>query len=72
MKDANAIPLLVICLTQREISLKRIAANALSEVAKHSPELAKLVVEAGALPYLSNLINHTDNYLKRHVCNCLT
>ena len=28
-------------------------------------------MKAGALPYLSSLINHQDNNLKRHVCNCL-
>lgn len=40
VKDANAIPLLVICLSEQQISLKRIAANALSEIAKHSATLA--------------------------------
>jgi len=49
VKDAGAIPLLVICLSHSEITLKRIAANALGEIAKHSQELAQLVVDAGAL-----------------------
>ena len=37
--DAGAVPLLVLCLQEPELSLKRVSASALSEVAKHSPEV---------------------------------
>lgn len=37
--DAGAIPLLVLCVQEPELSLRRIAASALSDVAKHSPEV---------------------------------
>lgn len=51
--------------------MKRISASALSEIAKHSPELAQAVVDAGAVPFLSALIPHPDAQLKRQVCSCL-
>ena len=37
---AGALPLLVLCVQEPEITLKRTAASALSDVAKHTPELA--------------------------------
>jgi hypothetical protein len=37
--DANGVTLLVLCLQEPEISLKRIAASALGDIAKHSPEV---------------------------------
>ncbi len=47
---AGAIPLLVLTGQEPELSLKRIAASALSDIAKHTPELAQAVVDAGMLP----------------------
>ena len=37
--DAGAVPLLVLCIQEPELSLKRIAASALSDICKHSPEV---------------------------------
>lgn len=37
--DAGAVPLLVLCIQEPEIALKRISASALSDIAKHSPEV---------------------------------
>ena len=54
------------------MSLKRIAASTLSEICKHSPELAQIVVDAGAVPYLAPMIQHPDAKLKRQVCACLS
>ena len=51
--------------------MKRISASALSEICKHSAELAQFVVDAGAVPFLAQLINHQDAQLKRQVCSCL-
>ena len=53
------------------MTLKRISATALSEIAKHTEELAQAVVDAGAVPYLAALISHPDAQLKRYVCQCL-
>ena len=39
MIDAGAVPLLVLCIQEPEIALKRIATSALSDIAKHSPEV---------------------------------
>eukprot|EP00958_Prasinococcus_capsulatus_P018147 scaffold2090_cov225-Prasinococcus_capsulatus_cf.AAC.49 len=46
--EAGALPLLVLCVQEPELSLKRIAASALADVAKHSLHLAQAVVGAGA------------------------
>lgn len=40
--DNGAVPQLILCLQEPEISLKRIAASALSDIAKHTPELAQV------------------------------
>ena len=52
--------LLVLCVQEPELTLKRIAASALADIAKHTSELAQSVVDAGAVPYLAALISHPD------------
>lgn len=64
MVDAGAVPLLVLCLQEPEIALKRVAASALSDIAKHSPELAQTVVDAGAIAHLAQMILNPDAQLK--------
>ena len=54
-----------------EISLRRVSTSALSDIAKHTPELAQHVVDAGALPFLAGMVTHDDARLKRQVCSCL-
>ena len=63
--DAGAVPLLVLCIQEPEISLKRITASALNDIAKHSPELAQAVVDAGAVAFSSCRINGpvTSNHI---------
>jgi len=46
----------VLCIQEPELSLKRIAASALSDICKHSPELAQTVVDAGAIAHLAQVI----------------
>lgn len=41
--DSGAVPLLVLCFQEPELPLKRISASALSDIAKHSPELAQVL-----------------------------
>ena len=64
MVDAGAVPLLVLCIQEPELSLKRIAASALSDICKHSPELAQTVVDAGAIAHLAQMILNPDAKLK--------
>lgn len=47
--DAGAVALLVLCVQEPELNLKRVAASALSDIAKHTAELAQAVVDAGML-----------------------
>jgi len=42
--DAGAVPLLVLCIQEPEMPLKRIAASALSDICKHSPEVVNKLV----------------------------
>ena len=75
----------MLCIQEPELSLKRIAASALSDICKHSPELAQTVVDAGAIAHLAQMIlnpgknikifrNYTfkiiDAKLKRQVLSC--
>ena len=43
--DAGAVGLLVLCVQEPELTLKRISATALGEIAKHTEELAQAVVD---------------------------
>jgi len=63
--DAGAVPLLVLCIQEPELSLKRISASALSDICKHSPELAQTVVDAGAIAHLAQMILNPDAKLTR-------
>ena len=66
--DAGAVPLLVLCIQEPELSLKRIAASALSDICKHSPELAQTVVDAGAIAHLAQMIlNPGTKHLIREI-----
>jgi hypothetical protein len=47
------------------VTLKRISCAALSEIAKHSEELAQAVVDNGAVPDLVGLLGHPDTSLKK-------
>lgn len=44
---AGAVPLVVLTGQEPELFLKRIAASTISDIAKHDPELAQAVVDAG-------------------------
>lgn len=65
--DAGAVPLLVLCIQEPEISLKRISASTLSDISKHSPELAQTVVDTGAIAHLAQMTLNPDTKLKVRV-----
>lgn len=46
------------------MALKRIAASTLSDISKHTPELAQTVVDNGAIAHLAQMILNPDAKLK--------
>lgn len=70
--DTGALPLLVLCLQEPEITLRQIGASAVSDIAKHTVELAQSVVDAGAVPYLAKTLNNPDEKLKRQILSALS
>ena len=68
--DAGAVPLLLLCLREPEMSLKRIAAATLNDICKHTPELAQAVVDNCAITHLSQLILNKDTKLKVRFMSC--
>lgn len=52
------------CLLEPEMALKRIAASTLSDISKHTPELAHTVVDNGAIAHLAQMILNPDAKLK--------
>lgn len=40
MVEAGAVPLLVLCVQEPELAVRRISASALSDIAKHTPEVS--------------------------------
>jgi 3-methyladenine DNA glycosylase AlkD len=66
------VPLLILCVQEPYVPLKKVAATALSEISKHSEELAHRVADTeGAVKQLTLLIAHPDKNLKKQVCACL-
>ena len=51
--DAGAVPLLVLCIQEPEITLRRISASSLGDICKHSAELAQVcyVVSCNVISY---------------------
>lgn len=64
MVDAGVVPLLVLCIQEPELLLKRFAVSALTDICKHSKELAQTVVDAGANAHLAQLILNPNAKLK--------
>lgn len=64
MVDAGAVPLLVLCIQEPEISLKRTVASTLSDICKHTPELSYAVADAGGISHLCRLILNPDAKVK--------
>ena len=60
--DAGAVPLLVLCIQEPDLSLKGIAASALSDICKHSTELAPTFVDVQAITH--QMILNPDTKLK--------
>ena len=58
--DAGAVPLLVLCIQEPEMPLKRIAASALSDICKHSPEVS------GTEPMIHKPHDHLLTLLQHH------
>lgn len=61
------------------MALKRIAASTLSDISKHTPELAQTVVDNGAIAHLAQMILNPDAklkvgepHLKQFLWNCST
>lgn len=68
----GAIPSLVLCVQEPEISLKIVSCSALSYICSHSAEMAQVVVDSEAIPNLVPLLESVDTKLKRQVCSCLS
>ena len=54
-------------LQEPELSLRRTAACTLADIAKHTPELAQGIVDAGTVPFVAPLVSHGDAKLRREV-----
>jgi len=52
------------------MALKRVAASSLSDICKHSLELAQTVVDAGAIAHLAQMILNPDAKLKVSTYDC--
>lgn len=57
---SGAVPLLVLCLQEPELYIKQISASAISDISKHSIELAQAVVDAGAIFFLARILVNLD------------
>jgi hypothetical protein len=60
----GAATLLNMCIQHHELSLKNVAAMALSDLASHSSKHAQAICNAGGLVHLSRTLNIFDSKLK--------
>lgn len=58
------MPLLVLCLQEPELYIKQIGASAISDISKHSAELAQAVVDAAAISFLAKALRNPDAKVK--------
>lgn len=65
--EKHLLALLVACIREPELGLKRTAAACIGEIAKQSTKLSSAVAEAGALPVLLPLLSHSDARIRRQV-----
>lgn len=56
----GAVSLLVLCLQEPELYIKQIGASAISDISKHSTELAQAVVDTGAIAFLAKTLTNPD------------
>uniref|UniRef100_A0A3Q2NUC4 Sperm associated antigen 6 n=1 Tax=Fundulus heteroclitus TaxID=8078 RepID=A0A3Q2NUC4_FUNHE len=71
--EAGAAPLLVLCLLEPDMALKRIRQvfSALSQISKHSVGLAELVVEAEVFPAAFVSLKDPDEYVRKNVATLM-
>lgn len=58
------MPLLILCLQEPELYIKQIGASAISDISKHSIELAQAVMDAGAIFFLAKTLANLDAKVK--------
>jgi len=65
------VPVLFLCTWAQasESPVRRIALSVLSDAAKHSEDLAKVVVESAALPAIVGMLSSRDTRVQRQVCS---
>lgn len=63
--------MLILCLQEPEIIVRQVAASALSDICKHSPETAQAVIDTGAITHLIKALTAVDSKLKRQALNTL-
>uniref|UniRef100_A0A3B3WQS9 Sperm associated antigen 6 n=1 Tax=Poecilia mexicana TaxID=48701 RepID=A0A3B3WQS9_9TELE len=69
--EAGATPLLVLCLLEPEMGLKRIVFSALSQISKHSISLAEMVIEAEVFPAAFVSLKDPDDYVRKNVATLM-
>ena len=64
--NAGAVAYLAPLITNKDAKLKRQVCSALGQIAKHSVELAELVVEGEIFPAVLDLLKDADPYVKKN------
>lgn len=63
--ESGTVSLLVMCIQEPEIALKKVSISALSDIAKHSTDTAQAVVDANAVNLVAKLLVHSDARIRR-------
>lgn len=71
MVDAGAVAYLAPLITSNDSRLKRQVCSALGQVAKHSVDLAEVVVEAEIFPKILTCLKDVDTTVRKHAATCI-
>ncbi len=71
MVDGGAVGYLAPLIAHDDAKLKRQVCSCLAMVAKHSVDLAEVVVEAEVFPRILNCLKDTDSLVKKNAATCV-
>lgn len=69
--DAGCIPYLAQLINSKDAKLKRQVLSCLSQIAKHSVELAELVVEGEIFPGVLDRLKDPDSYVAKNAATLI-
>lgn len=69
--DQGAVPYLAALISHPDAQLKRYVCQCLAQIAKHTVDLAEVVVEAEIFPRILNCLKDIDVQVRKNAATCI-